>query len=147
MREAMNATIIKFGYPNTLIRDYRSWVVLLRPKQATLGALILAAKAEAEAFADLPQEAFGELKQAVGDCETALRRVNRYSKINYLMLMMVDPHVHFHVLPRYDGARTFSGVRFEDKGWPGPPALGDAPELTDETLAALREAVKAAWPR
>jgi hypothetical protein len=32
----MNETINKFGYPKTLLKEYKHWVVLLRPKQATL---------------------------------------------------------------------------------------------------------------
>ena len=45
----MNDTILRFGYPATLIADYRHWMVLLRPDQPTLGSLILAATGEAKA--------------------------------------------------------------------------------------------------
>jgi diadenosine tetraphosphate (Ap4A) HIT family hydrolase len=34
--------------------------------------------------------------------------------------MMVDPHVHFHVIPRYDSPRTFGDVEFLDTGLAGP---------------------------
>ena len=37
-----NATILKFGYPDTLIAEYPDWFVLLRPQQVTAGALVLA---------------------------------------------------------------------------------------------------------
>ena len=57
----MNQTIEKFGYPGTLIREYDHWVVLLRPAQATLGALILACKDEASRFSDITLEAFTEM--------------------------------------------------------------------------------------
>ena len=40
---AMNVTMQKFGYPDTLIAEYDHWVVLLRPSQVTLGSLVLAA--------------------------------------------------------------------------------------------------------
>ena len=50
-------------------------------------------------------------------------------KLNYLMLMMVDPDVHFHVLPRYAVEREFGGVRFTDPGWPKVPNLGHENEL------------------
>src|SRR3546814_9645906 len=50
---SMNETITKFGHPATLIAEYEHWVVLLRPAQPTLGALILAAKSDATAFGDL----------------------------------------------------------------------------------------------
>src|SRR3546814_21201347 len=46
----MNEPIVKFGHPATLIAEYEHWVVLLRPAQATLGALIPAAKSGATAF-------------------------------------------------------------------------------------------------
>src|SRR3546814_6351187 len=49
---SMNETIVKFGHPATLIAEYEHWVVLLRPAQPTLGALILAAKSDATDFGD-----------------------------------------------------------------------------------------------
>ncbi len=39
----MNKTIVRFGYPATLVAEYEHWVVLLRPEQPTLGSLVLAA--------------------------------------------------------------------------------------------------------
>ena len=133
----MNETIAKFGPPATLIADYDHWVVLLRPAQPTLGALILAAKSDATAFGDLPTEAHTELKTATAAIEAALTRAVGYAKINYLMLMMVDPHVHFHVLPRYDGERSGAGLTVADAGWPAQPDLGQAAKLDDAQIAAL----------
>lgn len=40
---SLNATMRKFGAPQTIIRQYQYWSVMLRPAQATLGALVLAA--------------------------------------------------------------------------------------------------------
>jgi len=133
----MNATIAKFGHPATLIAEYAHWVVLLRPAQPTLGALVLAAKSEATAFGDLPAEAHAELKTATAAIEAALTRAVSYAKINYLMLMMVDPHVHFHVLPRYEGERSGAGLTVADAGWPAQPDLGAAVKLDDAQVAAL----------
>jgi diadenosine tetraphosphate (Ap4A) HIT family hydrolase len=133
----MNPTIEKFGYPATLVREFDHWVVLLRPAQVTLGALVLAAKSEATAFADLPAEAFGELQPAVGTIERGLTGFRKFERINYLMLMMVDRHVHFHVLPRYSAKQSWDGVDFPDLGWPGPPQLGDFPALGDAQIAKL----------
>lgn len=133
----MNETIVKFGYPATLIAEYDHWVVLLRPAQPTLGALVLAAKSDATAFGDLPAEAHAELKIATAAIEAALGQAVSYSKINYLMLMMVDPYVHFHVLPRYDGERTGTGLTVADAGWPAQPDLGQAVKLDEAQIAAL----------
>jgi diadenosine tetraphosphate (Ap4A) HIT family hydrolase len=133
----MNETIAKFGHPATLIAEYDHWVVLLRPAQPMLGALVLAAKSEATAFGDLPADAHAELKTATAAIEAALTAAVGYTKINYLMLMMVDPHVHFHVLPRYDGERTGAGLTVADAGWPGQPDLAQAVKLDAAQVAAL----------
>ena len=142
--EAINATMKKFGYPDTLVAEYGHWVVLLRPAQVTFGAMVLAAKGKATAFADLPGPAFTELGRVSRAVETGLAEAVSYQKINYLMLMMVDPHVHFHVLPRYEGQRSFAGIVFPDLGWPAPPRLDRAPEIADP--AALRDHFRAGWP-
>ena len=133
----MNPTIEKFGYPATLVREFDHWVVLLRPAQVTLGALVLAAKSDATAFADLPAGAFMELQNAIGAIERGLAAFRPFERINYLMLMMVDRQVHFHVLPRYAQTQAWDGVDFPDSGWPGPPQLGAAPALGDAKLRQL----------
>ena len=138
----MNETTRKFGWPQTLVREFEHWVVLARPAQPTLGSLVLAAKSEATAFGDLPAEAHAELKPATSTIEVALRDAVDYARLNYLMLMMVDPHVHFHVIPRYEGAREWpkgdKGAReFVDVGWPRVPDLGHAVALDGDELAAL----------
>lgn len=143
----MNETILRFGYPGAMIAHYDHWVVLLRPAQPTLGSLILAAKGEATSFPDLPLEAFAELRAVVADIERALAASIRHEKINYLMLMMVDPHVHFHVIPRYEGERSACGVTVADAGWPKVPALGEAVTLETEQVEALVRYFKGFWPR
>lgn len=135
----MNPTIQKFGYPKTLIKEFDHWVVLLRPAQVTLGSLILAAKSDATAFGDLPSSCFAEQGEVVSMVERSLQRFARYDRINYLMLMMVDPNVHFHVIPRYEGSRAWGGHDFLDAGWPGPPQLGSAVKLDDMELGILRD--------
>src|SRR5262245_23172745 len=124
-----NETMVKFGYPNSLVRDYDHWVILLRPGQVTLGSLVLAAKSDATAFGSLPQGAHAELARITAEIEATRKAEIDYERINYLMLMMVDPHVHFHVIPRYAGMRTFGEVTIEDAGWPGPPVLKSAREM------------------
>jgi diadenosine tetraphosphate (Ap4A) HIT family hydrolase len=142
----MNATIEKFGGATTLIVDYPHWVVLLRPQAVTLGSLIIAAKGEETAFSALPPAAFTELSTVIRDVETVLTKAVGQAKMNYLMLMMVDPHVHFHALPRYDGSRDRDGMAFGDAGWPGPPALPSAVALSPDQIAAQRVWLKDLWP-
>lgn len=142
----MNQTIIRFGYPDTLIAEYGHWVVLLRPEQPTLGSLVLAAKGEFTAFSALPPAAFAELARVTADIEEALKRAVSFEKINYLMLMMVDNHVHFHVIPRHPAERGHGGIRVADAGWPKAPALGEAAKLSPEQAAMLTAWLKRGWP-
>jgi diadenosine tetraphosphate (Ap4A) HIT family hydrolase len=142
----MNATIARFGYPATLIRTYAHWLVLLRPSQPTLGSLVLAARSEATSFAALDPAAYAELATISRDIEGALRAAVDHARLNYLMLMMVDPHVHFHVIPRYEEPREFAGTRFVDAGWPKLPALGEAVDLSADAIAAARDWLSGLWP-
>lgn len=135
----MNQTMEKFGYPATLLKELDHWVILLRPAQVTLGSLVLAAKSDATAYGALAREAFAEQAEAVALIERALTRFTRYERINYLMLMMVDPNVHFHVIPRYSETRSWEGVDFPDSGWPGPPQLGSPVQLSSDQIGGLVE--------
>ena len=143
----MNATIEKFAYPSSLLHEYRSWVVLLRPAQPTLGSLVLACKEDATSLGAVSGAAYAELATATADLERALREAFDFRKINYLALMMVDPHVHFHVIPRYSETRDFDGLRCEDAAWPKPPDLSKVLALTAAQTTALQAKLLAVWPR
>ncbi|MGF7148381.1 diadenosine tetraphosphate (Ap4A) HIT family hydrolase [Sphingomonas zeicaulis] len=142
----MNDTIRRFGHPETLVAETNHWVILLRPDQPTLGSLVLAAKSDAEALSDLPDAAFADLAVATRGIEAMLGAAVGYAKINYLMLMMVDRHVHYHVIPRYEGERTAAGIAVPDRGWPKAPALGEAVSLDAAGIAALVGLLKPHWP-
>ncbi len=141
----MNETILKFGYPATLIKEYQNWVVLLRPQQVTLGSLVLACKEPAKQFGEVSPAGFAELSRAVADLESALSSAFQFDKINYLMLMMLDPDVHFHVIPRYAEARSFEGHSFSDQSWPGPPALNLVNDIDAGISERLRDALRSRW--
>jgi diadenosine tetraphosphate (Ap4A) HIT family hydrolase len=137
----MNPTILSFAYPDSLVREFDHWVVLVRPDQITLGSLVLAAKGVATAYGALPREAFAEQSDVVAAIERALAEFTAYEKINYLMLMMVDPNPHFHVIPRYSGSRTWNGNEFPDAGWPRAPQLGSAVALSDDQIREMASAL------
>ena len=142
----MNATIEKFGYPATLIKEYEHWVVLLRPAQITAGSLVLAAKSDATSYGDLSPDAFAEQGRVIAEIEAMLRTATKFERINYLMLMMVDPHVHFHVIPRYEGQRSLAGMSFADSGFPGPPDLKSAIILDQASIGASVQLLSESLP-
>lgn len=141
----MNQTAETFGYPDTLIYEYDHWLVLLREQQVTLGSLVMCTKTDATEFSGLPEEAYTEMGIVTRDIERVLARLFKYEKINYLMLMMVDPHVHFHVLPRYSGTRSVCGLTIKDEGWPGAPQLNKALAINEDTRDKLRNYICNVW--
>lgn len=141
----LNATMRKFGAPDTVIHQFQTWSILLRPAQATLGALVLAAHEPARAFSELSQASFTELHQITKQMESALTKAFAYDKLNYLMLMMVDPDVHFHVIPRYAQTIQFNNSEFHDYGWPGPPNLGRTNDTDKITNHRIMEHISSCW--
>lgn len=148
-----NNTMKTFGYPDTLIREYDHWCVLLRPAQVTLGSLVLACKDPAQKFSEISAQAFTEQAQVVQDIERVLAQFVSFEKMNYMMLMMVDPDVHYHVLPRYGAPRRFeeaqnaalSALEFVDVGWPALPALAEPTVTTPEQNAELVAHLQSIW--
>jgi diadenosine tetraphosphate (Ap4A) HIT family hydrolase len=139
----VNETAVKFGYPQSLLADFEHWCVLLRPAQVTVGSLVLLCKDPARHFGEISPEASAELVHVVAGIESALGAAFRHDKINYLMLMMVDPDVHFHVIPRYASEREVAGRTFQDPFWPGPPDVTRRLDADESVMAAIGDALRA----
>ncbi|MEO6185358.1 MAG: HIT family protein [Steroidobacteraceae bacterium] len=140
-----NATELKFGDPESRVAQSAYWTVLLRPRQPTLGSLVLVCREDVRAFSAVSADAFADLQRVVQRVEASLRTVVAYERINYLMLMMVDPDVHFHVIPRYSQPREFEGLQFPDTGWPGQPAFEPAQVPDAAARSLLLQRLAAAW--
>jgi len=135
-------TLKKFRYPETLVKEYKNWLLLCRVRHATLGSLVLLCKDEVEAFSKISEASAQELPVIIKEIESNLKGLFQYEKINYLMLMMYDPEVHFHIIPRYSTDKEFLGFTFKDAGWPeisnpGVPKLDVTNEISADILANL----------
>ncbi len=128
----------KFGGEAGCYVANEHWVVQVRPGQATLGASVLIARRHAEALSGLSEGELAAFGAAVTELERRLKSAFNYDKINYLMLMMVDPHLHFHVIPRYAKTRSFAGIEWPDPGWPRRPDLDRAVEAPGAAGAVIR---------
>ena len=142
MKNKVNSTVLKFDFPRSLLKEYDNWLILLRPDQVTLGALIIAHKEDLDSFSKINPSSYLELKDVFFDVERLLKNTFKYKKINYLALMMIDKYVHFHVIPRYDKKIKFNSFIFEDKSWPGPPDLSFKNNINDKTFIDLVNTLK-----
>lgn len=138
-------TLTKFGYPETVVHEDPDWIVLVRPQQVTLGSLVLASARPVQRFGAIEEDGFRALGPVVRRIEDVLLRLVGYQKINYVMLMMVDPDVHFHVIPRYEGKRRHSGIDFPDVGWPGQPDFRSAVDPGPAILSNLTKTLRGMW--
>ena len=133
----MHETLKKFGFPDSLVKEYEHWFVLVRPEQVALGSMIIFEKNGLHRYSDIPEASYHEFGKVVKYIEKVLYSEFEYDKMNYLMLMMVDPEVHYHAIPRYAEKRLFQGTGFQDYGWPALPNLGQVNQVPDKTFANL----------
>ena len=130
----------KFRVEELNVSENQSWTWSIRPAQATLGAGVLSLNRHALRLSDVTPEEMKDLADLVGVLEETIKAAFNHNIMNYLMLMMVDHHVHYHVIPRYDGTRTFAGLEWVDNGWPALPVIGDNQHQDEsDVLQAIRE--------
>ncbi len=127
----------KFRVDELKIYETQYWVWSLRPVQATLGAGVLSTKRRHLRLGDLEEAEFTDMHSVVKTIEGTLRQTFEIDGLNYLMLMMVDKHVHYHVLPRYANTAFLNNRPFPDSGWPGLPALNVEATETHQLDAIL----------
>ncbi|MEP4710259.1 MAG: hypothetical protein ABJ007_10150 [Pseudophaeobacter sp.] len=139
----MTATLEEFqqAFKTEALEVYTndSWTWSVRPQQPTLGASVLSMKRFAARLSEMTEKEARDLRDAVTVMEGALQKTFGFEKFNYLMLMMVDDHVHYHCIPRYSGEKTHDGQAFPDTGWPKFPDL--AADVTGGDDAALASIV------
>lgn len=122
----------KFLVKEFIIFETEFWKWSLRPHQATLGASIISLKRSCNAFSLLNKEEFEDLYNIISMCEPILKSLFNYDKINYLMLMMVDEQVHYHVIPRYETPIELFNEVWKDSSWPGLPNLNGEKNSVDK---------------
>lgn len=101
MAEA-NITIERYVNEQTFIKKYDNWILSLRPNQITCYSMMLFAVSDAEQFSTLEPEILQDLGDVFADVERRVKLISDPLKFNYYSLMLVDPHVHFHIFPRFD---------------------------------------------
>jgi diadenosine tetraphosphate (Ap4A) HIT family hydrolase len=133
----VNKTLQAFGYPENLIKEFEHWVVLIRPKQVTVGSLVLAAKSEALHLGEINSEEWGEFEEVSRYAEEITKKAFGAEKFNYLALMMKDPNVHFHFIPRYSKPVKLGDISYIDVDWPYKTELAEV-KMPPEDFAAVK---------
>ena len=142
----ITATAEKFGYPQRKLFENKHWLLLLRPAQVTLGSMVVVSKSSAESLATISDKAFATFPETCQYAERALKELFSAEKFNYLALMMVDPHVHFHLIPRYSNPVHYLGEEFVDTYWPKPVKILESLYLSENVIEQLGNDLKSVLP-
>lgn len=128
-----------------VLKEYEHWIVLFREKRVTIGSAIIMSKhLDKTSLGEVPVVAWGEFGVVCRDLEEVVRRTFGAEKFNYLALMMYDPEVHFHVIPRYSQPVHVAGKEFVDPDWP-EATKKVAMELDVEVLEVVKRAMMTAY--
>ena len=105
-------------YANFLIKEYTHWDLYLHENQGYLGRCYLWSKRrEAASVTDATPEEWTEVLTLFRAIESGLKRAFNTDKFNYSFLGNETPHMHCHVIPRYDRVVMFGGIAFSDPLW------------------------------
>lgn len=127
----------KFNIKDLTIIKIGSWIISLRPDQITIGSLLLSLDRPCQDIGDITELESVELGQAFKAIKNLYSKTLAPDKINYLLLMMVDKQVHFHVIPRYANETIFDESTFKDHSWPKPVEIFNTLNMSKEKLKKL----------
>lgn len=140
----MTIHLKKFRADELTVVTYDEWVVTVRSKQVTLGAVVVLPKEVWEHFDSVPVAAWSELQKIFADFEHIALGDLSASKINVVAAMMKDPFIHFHLFPRYNSPVHKFGREWTDKAWPSVIEFSDV--ATDQdSLALVKEHLESLW--
>ncbi|MGC4102094.1 HIT family protein [Ferruginibacter sp.] len=134
-----NATFENFGGEQNEFYSNEHWTVLVRPKQVSLGSSVLICKRPIDSMSKLTDAELLSFGIAIREIESRLLKAFEFEKINYLLLMMKDNEVHFHIIPRYSKIKEFAGLKWEDKEWPKAPDMTSVVTSDTAVLKSIKE--------
>ena len=104
-----------------LIAETYYWIILLAPDQRNLGTCVVALKRFEGDLDGLNDGEWQEFSKIVKNLEHALKTAFNSTMFNWGCLMNSsylndppNPHVHWHMIPRYKEKTKFAGLTFED---------------------------------
>ena len=97
-----------------VVLENNFWTLVLNENQATLGRVFFALNRHETDIAALTDAETLSLWAFVRETKAALAALFAPDHFNFMFLMNLTPHVHFHIFPRYAQPAEFSGQSFPD---------------------------------
>ena len=125
-----------------VVRESDHWTLVLNENQATLGRVFLALNRHETDVLALTLNEQAELWALASEAKRALNALFAPDHYNYMFLMNLTPHVHFHLFPRYAGPREFAGQTWADSRFGDHYDPAEARPIDDATAEALIAALR-----
>lgn len=126
--------VAQFAYP---VCQMESGYLYVFREQSKRGRVILAHNKHVSELIDLTDEERNQFFADVASVARAVHKVFHPDKVNYGAYGDTGCHLHFHIVPKYNGGDEWGGT-FQMN--PGKVTLTDAEY--EEMAAALRQALK-----
>ncbi|MBP2046679.1 diadenosine tetraphosphate (Ap4A) HIT family hydrolase [Methanobacterium aggregans] len=104
-----------------LLLETRHWIVFLAPNQSLIGTCVLALNRHLENLSGLELEEWQDFAFLVKRMEHTLKGAFNATMFNWGCLMNAsylknppEPHLHWHLIPRYNHEVKLNGLTFED---------------------------------
>lgn len=128
--------VAKFAYP---VCQMKSGYLYVFKEQSKRGRVILAHNKHVSELIELTDQERNDFFADVAAVAKAVHSIFHPNKVNYGAYGDTGHHLHFHIVPKYEGGDEWGGV-FQMN--PGKVTLTD--EEYEEMAAALRKALKEA---
>jgi diadenosine tetraphosphate (Ap4A) HIT family hydrolase len=124
---------------NDIIYETKYWKVILANNQYYLGRCVLDLKRNCATLSELNNEEFQDLLKLIKQLEHSIKKSFNTTMFNLCCLMnnsyksvIPNPHVHFHLFPRYKNETNFIGEIFKDKEFGDHYNLDNNKEISKE---------------
>ncbi len=125
-----------------VVLENTHWTLVLNENQATLGRVFFALNRHETDITALTPEEVASLWAFLGETKTALTALFAPEHFNYMFLMNLTPHVHFHIFPRYQMPREFAGQTWADSHFGDHYDPDETRAMDDATQDALIAALR-----
>jgi len=103
------------------------------------GSFVVISNDDIKSFEEVSAPAFAALGVAITNLERMMKNDFGAVRLNLFSLMMVDPQVHFHVIPRFDKGVEYGGQTYVDEYYPGLAPLDGKCCVGSDGLEGLSE--------
>ena len=125
------------------------WQANLGFNQYNLGRCYVNLKRNCSSLSELTEKEMLDLLIVIKKLETSIKKAFNATMFNWTYLMnnsyklkFPNPHVHFHLIPRYKEKVEFEKVIFEDKEFASNYAREGRLELSEETRQKIIEKIQ-----